>query len=88
MTQASEQASITTVLIDLLTRQFGAELPGPVRADTDIVNDLALESVQVMEFMVEVEDHYDIAIDLEALADVRTIDDLAGVVAALRSDDT
>ena len=43
--------------------------------------DLDLESVQVMEFVVEVEDHYDIAIDLESLSNVHTIAELAAVVA-------
>jgi acyl carrier protein len=34
-----------------------------------------------MEFVVEVEDHYDIAIDLESLSNVHTISELAAVVA-------
>ena len=34
-----------------------------------------------MEFVVEIEDHYDIAIDLESLSNVHTISQLAEVVA-------
>jgi acyl carrier protein len=39
-----------------------------------------------MEFMLEVEDHFDIAIDLESLSNIQTIKDLAGVVIAAHPD--
>ena len=47
---------------------------------TNMVTELQLDSFQVMEFMLEVEDHYDIAIDLDSLSNVHTIIDLAAVV--------
>ncbi len=56
--------------------------PRSLTGDTDLVADLALESVQIMEFVVEVEDCYDIAIDLESLSNVHTVSELAAVVAA------
>ncbi len=60
-------------------------LAGPVRPETDLLDELALASAQVMEFIMEVEDHYDIALEQEALADVRTIGQLAlAVVRALQ----
>jgi len=49
---------------------------------TNMVTELQLDSFQVMEFMLEVEDHYDIAIDLDSLSNIHTINDLAGVVIA------
>jgi acyl carrier protein len=52
-----------------------------ISRDTDLIADLHLESVQVMEFVVEVEDHYDIAIDLDTLSEARTVSDLAAIVA-------
>jgi acyl carrier protein len=58
--------------------------PPPLTGETNLIADLALESVQVMEFVVEVEDHYDIAIDLESLSNVHTIGELAAVVARHR----
>ena len=45
-----------------------------------MVTELQLDSFQVMEFMLEVEDHFDIAIDLDSLSNIHTINDLAGVV--------
>lgn len=49
---------------------------------TNMVTELQLDSFQVMEFMLEVEDHYDIAVDLDSLSNIHTINDLAGVVIA------
>jgi len=49
---------------------------------TNMVTDLQLDSFQVMEFMLEVEDHFDVAIDLESLSNIHTINDLAEVVIA------
>ena len=57
-----------------------------VTATTNMVSDLQLDSFQVMEFMLEVEDHYDVAIDLESLSNIHTIFDLAGVVIAAHSE--
>lgn len=51
-------------------------------SETDFVSDLGLESIQVLEFIMEVEEHFDIAIDLESLSDVRTLGELTKVVAA------
>jgi len=57
-----------------------------ITAATDMVTELQLDSFQVMEFMLEVEDHYEIAIDLESLSNIQTIKDLAGVVIAAHED--
>lgn len=68
---------ITTQLIRLLHQELGVV----ATAQTNLVDDLALESVQIMGFVTEVEDHFDIAIELEALADVHRLDELAALVA-------
>ena len=48
--------------------------------DTTPINSLGLESVVVLEFITDVEDHYDINIDLDSLANIQTIADLAEAV--------
>ena len=57
-----------------------------INANTNMVTELQLDSFQVMEFMLEVEDHYDIAVDLDSLSNIHTISDLAGVVIAAHKD--
>jgi acyl carrier protein len=49
---------------------------------TDISTDLNIDSVTVMDFVMEVEDHFDIEIPLNVLAETRTVGDLAKVVDA------
>lgn len=48
--------------------------------DSALVADLGLESVQIIEFLCEVEDHFDIVIGEDSLADVVTVSDLAELV--------
>lgn len=57
-----------------------------ITAATNMVTELQLDSFQVMEFMLEVEDHFDIAIDLDSLSNIQTIMDLANVVIAVHQD--
>jgi acyl carrier protein len=71
-------AEINDALIALLKQQLADDRE--VKVATDLLSDLALESVQIMEFIVEVEDHFDIAISLEALGEIRTIEQLGALV--------
>jgi acyl carrier protein len=45
--------------------------------DTALVADMGLSSLEVMEFIEKIEDHFDISIPLNILPDVNTIGDLA-----------
>ncbi|MGF7161726.1 acyl carrier protein [Rhodoligotrophos appendicifer] len=51
-----------------------------IEPSTDIANDLAIDSVAVMDFVMEIEDEYDIDIPLNLLSETRTLDDLTMVV--------
>lgn len=52
-----------------------------VSGRTNLTSDLTLDSFQVMEFLMEIEDELDVAIDMNTLSDVHTVADLAQVVA-------
>ena len=54
-----------------------------VSGDTDLVGDLGLDSLQVMELLMEMEDAFDISIPVNVMADVRTVGELAGAVHVL-----
>jgi len=69
-------------LVELLRSALGRDLP-ELTADTDLVDDLELESIQVMDFVAEVEDHFDILIEVDRLATIRTLKELAAVVKEL-----
>jgi len=72
------RTDIETRLLALLANFL--DQPVNLAPDTDFVTGLGLESVQVMEFVMEVEEAFDIAIDLDSLSTVRTLSDLAAVV--------
>jgi len=65
-------------LIELLNKSF--DPAQAMSADTALIADLGLEFIQVIEYLCEVEDRFDLAIDEDTLADVHTVGDLAGVV--------
>ena len=48
-----------------------------LKEETDLVVDLGLDSLRVMNLLVEVEDSFDISIPLNVLPEVRTIKDFA-----------
>jgi acyl carrier protein len=49
-------------------------------ADTDIPAELNIDSVGVLDFIMEVEDHFDIEIPMNVVSDTRTIGELASYV--------
>ena len=51
-----------------------------LKPDTEISADLSIDSVSVMDFIMEVEDQFDIDIPLNVLGDTHTMSDLVKVV--------
>ncbi len=54
-----------------------------VSAQTRIARDLGLDSVAVMDFIMDIEDHFDISIPLDRVTEVETVGDLSSAVEAL-----
>ncbi len=52
----------------------------PVTADTDLGADLSIDSVAAMDLVMEIEDHFDIDIPINLVADLRTAGDLVELV--------
>jgi len=47
-----------------------------ITADTDLVDDLSLDSLKIMEVMAEIEDRFDISVPISILSDIRTVRDV------------
>ena len=45
--------------------------------DSDLVEELGLDSFKVLDLLLEIEDEFDISVPMNVLADVRTVRDLA-----------
>jgi acyl carrier protein len=66
---------------DLAAKQFGGE---PERIDeTAPVDRLGIDSLGFLEFLFELEDHFDISIPQDRVVNVRTLRELASVIDSL-----
>lgn len=73
-----EKSEIVLVLVDLL-KPFNLESK-PLVETTDIPAELNIDSVGVLDFIMEVEDHFDIEIPMNSVASIRTVGELASFV--------
>ncbi len=60
--------------------------PVAISDETDIVNDLGLDSLAIMNFVMALEDEYDISMPLDRMAEVQTVGDLVRTIEELRGD--
>ena len=62
-----------------LSKELASFTPGRVEIGegTDLLGDLGLDSLQVMNLLLRVEDRFDISIPVNILPDVKTVKDLA-----------
>lgn len=56
----------------------------PLSDSTQIIEDLGLDSVAVMDFVMEIEDRLDISVPLDKIAEIRTLGDLITTVQHLK----
>lgn len=62
----------------LLRERFGRD--GVVTPETDLVGELALDSIQQLELVVELENHFEVALEPEGDETIRTAGDLVAWV--------
>ena len=80
-------ANIEDILARIFAHLQPLAPPDTVLAeDTDLVGTLGLESITVINVVLELEDEYDISVPLNALVDVRTAGQLARLVHGLCED--
>ena len=75
----TQDTILENVLIFLRDMVPVSEHVGP---DSDMVNDLGLESVKMMDLLMKLEDEYDLSIPINILMDVRTPRQLASSLVA------
>ena len=66
----------------VLAIQSVANVPGPITAETNILRDLNLDSVAVMDFIMQFETQFDTVIPLGQMAEIETVGDLVRVLAS------
>jgi acyl carrier protein len=80
MTKAAD--AILEDVIKLLSQFIKIDIE--ITESQHLLRDLELDSVMVMELMMELEDHFDISIPLNSLPDVNTVSDLAAEITKLK----
>ena len=80
---ATIEQQLSALLVRYLEPRWAEEPRNRIEVSgtTNLTSDLTLDSFQIMEFLMEIEDEFDIAIDMNNLSDIHTVSDLARVVA-------
>lgn len=78
---------VTDLTVREIERAVATVLGKSVRLqdETDIARDLSVDSLALMNIVMELEDRFDISIPLDRLADIQTIGDLSGLITELRA---
>ncbi len=79
-----ENADIETVI----ARELSVVCEGraSVTSDTNIARDLGLDSMAVMDLTMALEDHFDISIPLDQIAQTETVRELADLIRSLKAE--
>ncbi|MFQ5487334.1 MAG: acyl carrier protein [Gammaproteobacteria bacterium] len=67
---------ILTALYEVL-KPFAKGRSATLGEDTELVADLEIDSVKLLELLMEIEDRFDVSIPINILPDVNTVRDLA-----------
>ena len=78
----NDATHIEAEIVELLSHRIPAGIH--VSAQTQIVGGLGLDSVAILDFIMDVEDRFDISIPLDRVAEVQTIAELSSAIEALR----
>ncbi|MDC0576228.1 acyl carrier protein [Nitrosomonadaceae bacterium] len=57
-----------------------------ITPDTDLINELAIDSVKLLSLVMEIEDEFDISVPINVLTDVHTVQDLASLIFKIKSE--
>ena len=84
--EQSEMLPVEDIVRDIVERLSAMpNVRGPATADSRIVEDLNMDSLAIMDFIMALEDHYDVALPLEKLAKIKTVGELARLIVQLDS---
>ena len=78
----NNSTNIEAEIVELLAQRIPAGIH--LSAQTQIVGGLGLDSVAILDFIMDVEDRFDISIPLDRVAEVQTIAELSRAIEALK----
>ncbi|MGN6481792.1 acyl carrier protein [Luteibacter sp.] len=72
--------NIVAQVIELITQLPDMRSPAHITEKTGLTGDLGLDSLKVMDLVVLVEDHFDISVPVNELADIKTVGEFATLI--------
>ena len=72
-------------IVGLLTESLDIS-PVDLKADTNLAEELAIDSMQLYEFVIDLEESYNIRLPDELLEQIVTVDDIVNLVMKLTSE--
>ena len=83
MPRERSRDDVLSVIVKHLEETLDEPPAAGISAETNIVGDLALDSLESFEMVAVLEDHYDMTIPVDAMIDVKTIGDVVEIVIGL-----
>ncbi len=77
-----------TEILDTIVREIAKVAPRQVSVTpaTSVTRDLGLDSLAVMNFVLTLEETFDVSIPMDRIAGVETIEDLVATIRSLKKD--
>ncbi|SER00918.1 acyl carrier protein [Nitrosomonas sp. Nm51] len=79
----SDYEEIMQLLCNRLNSLANSEVT--ITSETNIISELSIDSIKLLNLIMEIEDTFDISIPINALADVQTVHDLASLISRIKS---
>ena len=79
----SNYDEIMQLLCDRLSSLTNAE--SQVTPETNLISQLSIDSIKLLNLIMEIEDTFDISIPINALTDIQTVRELADLVYKIKS---
>ncbi len=73
---------IREICVHLAPYQAGEK---PITGETVIAKDLTIDSLAIMDMVMELEDRFDVSIPMNVIAEIHTVDQLADTILELRA---
>lgn len=67
---------------DIIAEQFSIQDRETITLDTDFVNDLGADSLDIVEFIMAIEEEFDIDVPDDDVKDVKTVKDIVDYIAS------
>ena len=84
MSAATSQASLIAEVIGIVRGAAKIPLRVPISADSRLVEDLAIDSLDLVGVILEFQDHFGVAIEEDAVPNLCRVADLAACLSARR----